>query len=146
MMTERKIGEIFEKDGVRLVCLPLTKEDAPRACRNCAFAHRPKEWCKEMACIAIQREDKANVFFRPLNDMGDDFHYSKRLDKVLQFVPVDDPKIGQVCKLCALGQYKTATWTDCCEGALCISFMRKDRQDGYFVQLGENTNQKPTTK
>lgn len=134
-MKQYEIGEIFEEDGVKLVCLPHLKAEKPLTCWPCAFQNRQRGWCEEIACRDVEREDKVNVFFRPLNDMGDDYHYSRKLNRVVAFKPTGDHPIGTVCKKCALGHFKTATWTDCCEGALCIGIMRKDRQDGYFVDL-----------
>lgn len=136
-MKEYSIGEIFEENGVKMVCLPDIGKTTEVTCKQCAFSHRPKEWCDGLACLGMERKDKTNVSYRPLNDMGDNFHYSKKLGRVVAFKPTGDHPIGQVCKLCALGHFKTATWTDCCEGALCIGIMRKDRQDGYFVDLDE---------
>lgn len=138
-MREYSIGEIFEEAGVKMVCLPNPNADK-QSCSGCALFHRSWEWCEELACRATEREDKKDVFFPPLNDMGknwENFHYSKKLGRVVAFKPTGDHPIGTVCKKCALGHFKTATWTDCCEGALCIGIMRKDRQDGYFVDLDE---------
>lgn len=133
-MKEYKIGEIFEEKGMKMVCLPNPNADK-KSCSGCAFLNRSRGWCEELACRATEREDKKDVFFRPLNDMGDNYHYSKKLGIVVAFKPTGDQPVGVVCKKCVLGHFKTATWTDCCEGALCIGIMRKDRQDGYFVDL-----------
>lgn len=134
-MKEYKIGEIFEERGVKMVCLPALDYRYENTCAVCAFKDRSSGWCEEIACLAKQRKDKKYVFFSPLSLMGDNFHYSKKLGRVVAFKPTGDQPIGVVCKKCALGHFKTATWTDCCEGALCIGIMRKDRQDGYFVEL-----------
>lgn len=131
-MREYSIGEIFEENGVDMVCLPTNK-----FCTHCAFINRSTGWCDEIACRAVERKDRNYVYFRPLKQMGDNYHYSKKLGRVVAFQPTGDQPIGVVCKKCVLGHFKTATWTDCCEGALCIGIMRKDRQDGYFVDLDE---------
>lgn len=137
-MKEYSIGEIFEQDGIKCVCLPVQEvnEDGER-CMPCVFTNRPIEWCNKMACLASWRADKKNVFFRPLNDLGQNFHYSKRLGKVLGFKPSDEKPAGVVCRHCALYPFKTSTWAEGCEGALCIGIMRRDRQDGHFVDLNE---------
>lgn len=112
-MKEYKIGEIFEVNGQKMVCLPRPQEIAGAGCSQCVFDYTPSS-CKDVNCTLKWREDKKAVIFRPLNDMGENYHYSKKLGRVVAFQPTGDQPVGMVCKKCVLGHFKTATWTDCC--------------------------------
>lgn len=133
-MKQYRIGEIFEEVGVKIVCLPAHRGGKrDKICAECAFKARPFKWCEGIACTWAEREDGTEVNFRQLDDLGENYHYSKRLDMVLGFKPRDEKPTDDVCKKCALYPFKM----DDCEGALCNSMIREDRQDGYFVELGE---------
>ena len=54
---ERKIGEVFEVDGVKVKCV---KNINGRDCRYCFFAHLD---CLDMPCMDIERIDKQDVIF-----------------------------------------------------------------------------------
>lgn len=59
---ERKIGEVFEVDGVKVQCVEITNDGN---CRNCYFLHLD---CFAMPCLGIERIDKKDVFFKELED------------------------------------------------------------------------------
>lgn len=62
-MKECKIGEIFELDGVKMVCLPGDEG----TCMYCALSDWTRKVCAEMACMGIEREDGNAVYFHPLD-------------------------------------------------------------------------------
>lgn len=65
---ERKVGEIFESNGVKLVCVKGTV-DASTDCRNCYFFNKNKSnQCLGYLCAAFEREDSTNVFFKEIKE------------------------------------------------------------------------------
>ena len=62
---ERKIGEIFESNGVKLVCVKGTI-DASTDCRNCYFFNKSNNQCLDYLCVDFEREDSTNVFFKEI--------------------------------------------------------------------------------
>lgn len=138
-MKEYEIGEIFELDGVKMVC--LTEDEV--TCIHCALCYWSRKVCNEMACLSNERKDKKNIIFVPLNDLGENYHYSPKLGRVVMFKPMGD-RHTHACTPCVLGHFgicvlrhfKTATGTGC-EGARCTAIKREDCRDGYFVDLKE---------
>ena len=59
--TERKIGELFEIDGVKLICLQ-DKSIVP-ACKDCYFYYKKGKPCSQILCAEYEREDATNVYF-----------------------------------------------------------------------------------
>ena len=64
---ERKVGEIFESNEVKLVCVKGTI-DTSTDCRNCYFFNKNKSnnQCLDYLCAAFEREDSTNVFFKEI--------------------------------------------------------------------------------
>ena len=61
---ERKVGEIFESNGVKLVCVKGAI-DASTDCRNCYFFNKNNQ-CLDYLCTDFEREDLTNVFFKEI--------------------------------------------------------------------------------
>lgn len=59
---ERKIGEVFEVDGVKVQCVENING---RDCCDCFFAHLD---CLDMPCMDIERIDKQDVIFEELKN------------------------------------------------------------------------------
>ena len=59
---ERKIGEVFEVDGVKVQCVENINE---RDCRDCFFFFFD---CLDMPCMDIERIDKQDVIFEELKN------------------------------------------------------------------------------
>ena len=59
---ERKIGEVFEVDGVNIVCVEDTDEST---CNDCFFSKRD---CGDIKCIYSNRKDNKNVLFKELKN------------------------------------------------------------------------------
>lgn len=59
---ERKIGEVFEVDGVKVQCVENING---RDCRYCFFAHLD---CLDNPCYYYERIDKQDVIFEELKD------------------------------------------------------------------------------
>lgn len=68
-MREYSIGEIFEEDGAKIVCVPAR---VPNTCglSECVFLDKKLSWCANMACMAGERKDNTCVYFLALNNMG----------------------------------------------------------------------------
>ena len=66
---ERKVGEIFESNGEKLVCAKGAV-DASTDCRNCYFFNKNKSnnQCLGYLCAAFEREDSTNVFFKEIKE------------------------------------------------------------------------------
>lgn len=64
--TERKIGELFEIDGVKLICLQ-DKSTTP-ACKNCYFYYKKEKPCSQILCAEYEREDATNVYFEEIKE------------------------------------------------------------------------------
>ena len=59
---ERKLGEVFEVDGVTVQCV---KNINGKNCRDYFFAHLV---CLDMQCMDIERIDKQDVIFEELKN------------------------------------------------------------------------------
>ena len=59
---ERKIGEIFEVDGVQVQCV---EDKSNRCCLDCFFKHSQ---CWDIQCSDYQRMDKRSVIFKELKN------------------------------------------------------------------------------
>ena len=59
---ERKIGEVFEEDGVKVQCI---EDESKRSCLDCFFEHLE---CWNIPCSDKQRMDKRSVIFKELKD------------------------------------------------------------------------------
>ena len=59
---ERKIGEVFEVDGVKVQCVENINM---RDCRYCFFEHL---YCLDMPCMDFERIDKQDVIFEELKN------------------------------------------------------------------------------
>ena len=58
---ERKIGEVFEYEGKRLVA----KETNIGSCTDCFFSKRD---CGDIKCQYLSRKDNKNVLFKELKN------------------------------------------------------------------------------
>ena len=67
-MREYSIGEVFEEDGAKIVCVPAR---VPNTCglSECVFLDKPLIWCAKMACMAHERKDNTSVYFLALKDL-----------------------------------------------------------------------------
>ena len=61
-MKERKIGEVFEVDGVKVQCV---ENKHKINCHDCFFYTLE---CPNTPCIDIKRKDKKNVIFKELKN------------------------------------------------------------------------------
>ena len=55
---EIKIGEVFKVNGIKLICIEETTDNA---CSNCYFNGKG---CSSYICAQDERKDKKNVIFR----------------------------------------------------------------------------------
>ena len=60
---ERKIGEVFEVEGVRLICLHV--DNLSKICDNCYFRDK-KTQCQLQMCTDSEREDENIVYFKEI--------------------------------------------------------------------------------
>lgn len=63
---ERKIGEIFEFNGVKLMCLQ-GKNIIP-SCKGCYFLGKEEHQCLQQLCANYEREDANNVYFKEIKN------------------------------------------------------------------------------
>ena len=61
---ERKIGEVFEYNNVKL---QVNKNNDEFSCRGCYFIDKGSE-CDEQKCLRPKREDRKNVIFEEINN------------------------------------------------------------------------------
>ena len=61
---ERKIGEVFEYNNVKL---QVNKNNDEFSCRGCYFIDKGSE-CDEQKCLRSEREDRKNVIFEEINN------------------------------------------------------------------------------
>ena len=59
---ERKIGEIFKVDGVKLKCLKYLGD-----CADCYFFDKPKQ-CDKQSCLKFERSDGECVYFKEIKE------------------------------------------------------------------------------
>lgn len=64
---ERKIGEIFEVDDIKLICLQDNNKNILESCKNCYFFNK-KHQCLQILCANSEREDGNNVHFKEITD------------------------------------------------------------------------------
>ena len=64
---ERKIGEIFEVDGVKLQVVENIWDDG---CNRCYF-HYQCSGCEVMSCAPFSRRDRAVVKYIKIKKIGD---------------------------------------------------------------------------
>ena len=60
---DREIGETFEVEGVKLIC--LQPDDILKICDNCYFRDKKKQ-CWLQMCTDAEREDENNVYFKEI--------------------------------------------------------------------------------
>ena len=59
---ERKIGEIFKVDGVKLKCLKYLDD-----CTDCYFFEKPEQ-CDKQSCLKFERSDGECVYFKEIKE------------------------------------------------------------------------------
>lgn len=64
---ERKIGEIFEYGGVKLICLQDNNKDVLESCKNCYFFNKERK-CMQQLCVDSDREDENDVYFKEIKE------------------------------------------------------------------------------
>ena len=64
MRQERKIGEVFEYNGEKII----VKKDSDfiYECDRCVFNGKPE--CSDCRCISYKRQDKQDVHFEKVED------------------------------------------------------------------------------
>ena len=74
---ERKIGEIFEYNGVWFQCV---EDSIAPDCYDCAFHNKEYDLCEDDSpeCRGYRRSDKTSVVFKKLEKVGKPYkHYEK---------------------------------------------------------------------
>ena len=61
---ERRIGEVFEFNGVKL---KTVRDDLQIPCLVCYF-HKVRGFCHEMNCIKSERTDNESVIFKEIKE------------------------------------------------------------------------------
>lgn len=65
MRQEIKIGEIFKREGVKLI---VRKSVTLGDCRRCFFGKKGNVACGGPKCIAYERKDKNYVYFEKVEE------------------------------------------------------------------------------
>lgn len=63
-MEERKIGEIFEIDDTKLICIEETNLYLLE-CNYCYFIDKTEK-CRQQLCLAHERKDHKPVYFKEI--------------------------------------------------------------------------------
>lgn len=64
MEQERKIGEVFEYNGEKIIV--KKDSDIMYGCDKCYFDYKPE--CSDFRCISYTRQDKQDVHFEKVED------------------------------------------------------------------------------
>lgn len=62
---ERKIGEIFEVDNTKLICLQDNNKDVLISCEDCYFFGKELQ-CMQALCMYSERKDANDVYFKEI--------------------------------------------------------------------------------
>ena len=90
---ERKIGEIFEFNGVKL---KTVRVDAPFRCEDCYFVNMDA-LCEKISCLFRERTDKENVIFKEIKNKHMTIEeYKKKINELKEAKYALNAQVDQV--------------------------------------------------
>ena len=90
---ERKVGEIFEYNGVKL---KVVREDVPFRCEDCYFQDLDAS-CEKISCLWRERRDNENVIFKEIKKKNmTTEEYKKKINELKEAKYALNAQVDQV--------------------------------------------------